>query len=293
MHTVSDNEFEISIANVGAELSSIKSIKTGKEYIWQADASIWGSHAPVLFPIIGCLKDDFYFFNGKKYTISKHGFIRNNKDLKVIEKTKNSIEFQLINNHKTIKMYPFKFDFRIKFKIIENKITIEHRVINLDHTNPIYFSLGGHPAFNCPIDSNEKYTDFYLEFDQSESLDRWNVNSAGLIKNDPITFLSNEKIIQLSHELFNHDALIFKHLVSKKISLKSKKSLTKITVEFDDFNYLGIWAKPNGDFVCIEPWLGISDNENTNNDFTKKEGIIKLDGNKEFKASYSITINEY
>jgi len=98
--------------------------------------------------------------------------------------------------------------------------------------------------------------------------------------------------LSLTDTLFDNDALILKGLKSKKVSLKSKKSSASITVDYPDFDYLGIWAKPGGQFVCIEPWLGISDSHTTNKDFTKKEGIIRLEANSDFIASYSIKIEE-
>lgn len=292
MHTVSDSHFEVSITEVGAELCSFKSNKTGIEYIWQGNPSIWGSHAPVLFPIIGCLKDNYCSFNGEKYNISKHGIIRNNEDLTIVKKDKNSIEIQLINSEKTKKSYPFQFDFRIKFILVQNKLTIEHSVTNLDYQNPLYFSLGGHPAFNCPFEKNSDYTDYFLSFEHSETLARWEVTNDGLIKATPKPFLVNQDTISLTHQLFEEDALIFKNPKSNKIELKNNSSTNSICVEFSDFSYLGIWAKPNGDFVCIEPWLGISDSENSNHLLIEKEGIITLAPSKTFKASYSITINE-
>jgi galactose mutarotase-like enzyme len=62
-------------------------------------------------------------------------------------------------------------------------------------------------------------------------------------------------------------------------------------VTYKDYNYLGLWAKPKANFVCIEPWLGLADVLETDQDLKTKEGIINLDPNKTFSAQYTIEID--
>jgi galactose mutarotase-like enzyme len=286
-----ENEFlKIGVNPIGAEINSIFSKGSSIEYCWQGNPDIWGSTAPVLFPIIGCLKNERYYFEGKHYTIPKHGFIRNNKNLQFEQPSENTIAYSLKYNEESLKNYPFKFEFIIRFILIENVIHVEHEVINHSGTDEMYFSLGGHPAFKCPINEREKYEDYYLEFEKEENVNTWEVLPSGLINSVTQPLLDSTSILNLHKNLFDNDALILKEHNSKRVSLKSKKSNNCVTVEYKDFPYLGLWAKPGADFICIEPWLGISDTHDTDQNFKTKEGILKLGVRSHYRASYSIII---
>jgi len=290
-YTLENNIFKIAITAIGAEISSFKSKKTGAEYIWQANPEIWGSHAPVLFPIVGGLKNDTYIHLGKKYQLPRHGFIRRNKSLKIIEKSSSSILLELLSSSQTLEIYPFSFSFQIQFTLIKNKLIVKHRIMNTGE-NDLFFSLGAHPAFNCPFDKNEQYDDYFLQFETNESLNTWDLNNEGLISYEAQKMINNTDILHLHSTIFNKDALIFKSLKSREVKLKSRNHHKEVIIRFNDFSSLGLWAKPNADFVCIEPWLGYADNENTSQIFSEKEGIIKLAAHREYTATYSIEIND-
>ena len=284
------NDFlQINVNRIGAELCRIKLLSNGKDYMWNANPEIWAGYSPLLFPIIGALKDDCYFLNGEKYSLPRHGFVRNNSNIELISSTNNCLVFRLKSNEQTLLQYPYQFEFLVSYTLSSNTIIIDHEVCNLGN-NDMYFSLGGHPAFKCPIDSNEKYTDYYLEFEQAETAYTYKIESSGLIGAKTDLILNNSRIINLNYHLFNNGALIFKNIKSKKISLCSKISGKRVQVHFEGFPYLGIWAKPNADYVCIEPWLGIADSVNADQKFETKEGIIKLNGNSSFKRAFSISI---
>lgn len=290
MRTIQNTQLKISVQDKGAELCSIVSLKNKKEYMWHADPAIWGSYAPVLFPIIGALKNGEYLYEGKTYSVPKHGFIRNNEKLRFEQISENVIAYSLKYDEESLKKYPFKFEFFIRFILEDNSILVEHEIINHSETDEMYFSLGGHPAFKCPINEGENYEDYYLEFEKVESVPTWEVLSSGLIDSTTRPLLENTNELNLYKNLFDKDALILKEHNSKRVSLKSRKSNNSVTVEYKDFPYLGIWAKPAADFVCIEPWLGISDSHDTDQDFTTKEGVLKLEAQSNFKASFRIII---
>ena len=289
--TIRNHKFQFSVKEVGAELSSFKSLGSDIEYLWSADPEIWLAHAPNLFPIIGCLKEDAFLYKGKEYACPKHGFIRKNKNVSLIEKTENSLSFGLKYSEDTLAVYPFKFEFQIKFVLENNKLEVQHKVIN--HGDELMlFSLGGHPGFTCPLNEGEEYADYYLEFDKPETAETWCVLENGLIGAEATPVFDTPTVINLHPQLFKNDALVFKNLNSSKVSLKSKKSNQVLSMEFKDFPYLGIWAKPNAPYVCIEPWLGIADSFNSTREFEDKEGLVRIESKKEFIASYSIVIQE-
>lgn len=291
MHSIKNKFLQVSVKEVGAELCSIKSVKSNKEYVWQANPDVWDSHAPNLFPVIGCLKDKGFLYKGKEYKCPKHGFVRNNKNVVLFEKTENSLTFRLMYSEQSLEIYPFKFEFNIKYILEGNKVLVEHTIVN-HGDGPMLFSLGGHPGFNCPMNDNENYKDYYLEFEQAETAQTWRVQLDGLIGKETVLIFDKPKIINLHPHLFDDDALIFKNLNSKKVSLKSRKSKQVLSMNFKDFPYLGIWAKPNAGYVCIEPWIGIADSFDTDRNFETKEGLISIQAKENFVASYFIKIEE-
>lgn len=291
IHYAKNAELEIAVRQPGAELSSIKSLKSGLEYMWDFKPAIWNSTAPVLFPIVGPLKEGSYLWEGEKYSLPRHGFIRDNPDLQLTGITADSLTFGISSDKETHKIYPFDFDFSIQFKLENKRVMVIHEVNNTGKT-PMYFSLGGHPAFRCPIHAEEQYDDYFLEFDQVENASTCLMHESGLLGDTYQIILNNTNILPLTHELFQNDALIFKELKSRKITLRSKNSKEALSVNYEDFPHMGIWAKPNGDFVCIEPWLGYGDKWDTNQQFKTKEALLQLEAGTTFKAVYSVEIHE-
>ncbi len=291
MYSVKNNILQISVKQIGAELCSIKSLKTNKEYVWDAKPEVWNSHAPNLFPVIGCLKEDGFLYKEQEYKCPKHGFVRNNKNLSLVEKTENSLTFRLEYDEESLKIYPFKFEFNIKYILVGNKLHVEHEILN-HGDEEMLFSLGGHPGFNCPVNDDERYEDYYLEFTEAETAQSWSVQKDGLIGSETIPAFDEPNIINLHPQLFDNDALIFKNLNSSRVSLKSRKSEQVLSMCFKDFPNLGIWAKPNANYVCIEPWIGIADSFDSDRNFETKEGLISLPAKESFIATYSIEIEE-
>ena len=293
MFELSNSILKIKVKPIGAELCEISSVKNKKQFMWHADPDVWGSFAPNLFPIIGALKDETYIYNGTLYNMPKHGFIRHRKDIKLIKETENSLSFSLTYNEDLLKIYPFKFEYIITYTLIDSTLDISYTIKNLDNKS-IYFSVGGHPAFKCPLYKDENYTNYNLVFETEETSKTHLLNTeTGLVKNETKPIFNTKNSIQLKPDLFNNDALIFKDLKSRKVALVSDLHGEILNVTFKDFNYLGLWAKPNASYVCIEPWLGIADHENASENITEKEGIIKLTENETFRANYSIQIHEH
>lgn len=289
MHELQNEFLSIKVNPVGAELSSLKNLETGIEHVWQGNPEFWASQAPNLFPVIGVLKEGKFIFENKEYQMPKHGFVRHNENIRLKEKTANKLVFQLDYSAETLEIYPFKFRFEISFQLNKKSLSVHHHIFNLDG-KPLYFSLGGHPAFNAPISANEVYEDYYLEFDRKMDLRTYILNEDGLVSDTTEGILDNEDKIRLHKELFAKDALIFKNIPSKKVVLKSRNSGSILSVEYKDFKNLGIWAKPGAPYVCIEPWLGIADVEGTDQNLKTKEGIQPLAAGKDFQAAYTIDI---
>ncbi len=288
MTTIENEYLKAEIDSTGAQLSSLINKATGVEQIWQA-AEAWPWHAPNLFPIIGSLINNQIIVDGKPYTIlQRHGFARHSEFL-VLDAEVAHAKFSLPYSDHTMAIYPFKFDLHVIYDLIDNALRVTFKIINLDD-NAIYFSVGGHPAFNVPFHKDEQYEDYYLEFETEEPLVEHLLSADGFLSGETRPVKLDGKNLQLTRELFLNDALIFKHLKSHQITIRSHKHSNSISVQFPHFPYLGIWAKTGSDFVCIEPWLGHADIAGAPVEFKKKEGVQKLEHGHVFEACYYISI---
>lgn len=288
MPVISNEILEVNIIQRGAELTSIVSKSTGLEYMWNADPAFWAKTSPVLFPIVGTLKNDTYYYEGKAYQLGRHGFARE-KEFTVTAQTAASVTFTLVTDESTLKNYPFHFRFDITYEVINNTLSVTYKVLNTGNTE-LLFSVGGHPAFKVPLVEGTAYTDYYLQFEKKETTGRWPISKDGLIETKPASLLENTDRIPLSKELFLQDALVFKNLKSSKVSLKSSATSHGLLFDYTGFPFLGIWAAKNADFVCIEPWCGIADSVSTDQQLINKEGINKLDAGDAFERNWSVSL---
>jgi galactose mutarotase-like enzyme len=279
--TISNSNLTAQIKHLGAELFSLKSDQN-KEYIWEGNPAFWGKHSPILFPIVGTLKNNSYSYNGKEYHLSRHGFARE-MEFELIEKSEKSATFSLTSSVETRKVYPFDFELQICYSLEENKLNIDYKVINKNDLT-IPFSIGAHPAFALP----GNFEDYSLEFQQLENL-KYYLLEDGLISNNSNEILLKNRQLYLNYNLFENDALVLKTLESKSITILIN-NVPFLKVNFTDFPNLGIWTVKNGSFLCIEPWFGYSDTLKEYDDFSKKEGIQLLQKNEVFNSNFSIEI---
>ncbi|MDX6181519.1 aldose 1-epimerase family protein [Flavobacterium sp. Fl-77] len=279
--TLSNATLSASIKHKGAELYSLKNHQN-QQYIWEGDPAFWGKHSPILFPIVGTLKNNTFTIDGKKYQLPRHGFARD-MEFQLIEKTENSATFSLLATSETLLNYPFEFELQIIYTLKENALVIAYKVVNKNNSK-LPFSIGAHPAIALPGD----FESYAFEFEKEEKLTFFLLEN-DLISNKTKILETTKNVVPLTYELFKNDALIFKNLKSKSLSiLKNSKAYVK--VDFEDFPSLGLWTKDQAPFVCIEPWLGYSDTTDNSGDLFEKEGIFILDAHQTFDAKFSITI---
>ena len=272
----------------GGELISIK--KDGKEYLHDGK-KFWNRHAPILFPIVGMIKDNKTSILGKTYEMKQHGFARD-MEFEEVLKNENEVKYYLKYNEETLKRYPFKFELNIIYKIdnLENSISTIYEVKNIDDKE-IIFGLGAHPAFKCDYSSG----DYYLKFEKEHEDENIVIKqlTEGLINNKEIDTKSiiKNNIIELKKDIFDKDAIIMTNINSSKIKLINKKE-NKEVLEFDftGFPYLAIWSKKGAPFVCIEPWFNTADKIDSNGIFEEKEDLIELKPEKIFRCEYKVKL---
>lgn len=279
LYTLKNKNYEIKVDSFGAELKSSK--YKNEEYLHNGDDIYWNRSSPVLFPIIGKLKSDYFEYKDKKYTLSSHGFARN-KEFEIIENTSTSLSFLLKEDKETLKSYPFRFNLTIEYILKENSFSINYKVSS---DEDILFSLGTHPAFLLKEDINNTY----LEFNKNETSDLLCLDSSnGCISSIKKDYLKSN-VLNMNSETFKDDALIFEALKSNSVTLKNRINNKSVNIIFNNFSHIGFWAPVDAPFVCIEPWCGISDYGDTNHKFEDKIGIIKLDRNKTFSRSLEVS----
>jgi galactose mutarotase-like enzyme len=285
MIQIKSDQLAITISEKGAELQSIKS--NGLEYLWQADPKYWSKHSPVLFPIIGELKDGTYIFENKEYHLPRHGFARDHVfEAKQISET--SAIFTLKSSADTLSVYPFQFIFQLQYEIKQQTLYCSYIIQNLNEGD-MYFSVGGHPAFRVPLDEKLKYADYSLAFNKETSLKRFLLYN-GLTNDKTEDVALDDKELHLKSSLFYNDAIVLKHLSSDQIELFSDKDPHGLKFSFEGFPYFGIWAAKDAPFVCLEPWCGIADNIHHNHQLTSKEGINQLAAGASWKRTWNVEL---
>ena len=287
MIQLQNTKLKASFNELGAELVSLINLETGKEIIWEGNPYFWGGQSPVLFPTVGALKDDKYIFEGETYEMPRHGFARR-KFFDVKNSSENEVVFELNSDDETLKFYPFDFSLEIKYTLIENKLTVSYNVKNTSDKE-LYFSLGAHPGFAIDTKNGLKYDDYEIAFSDDEKLEIHPLID-NLISKQTQTIEFENKTLPLTHELFSKDALVMTTMKSRELILKNNQNNHKVVFTFSNFPYFGIWAAKNADFVCLEPWQGIADIEDHNQELTQKFGILKLERNEEWKADWAVEI---
>ena len=285
MYELENDQLKITIDPKGAELKSIYDKSADLEFMWSGNPDYWAKTSPVLFPIVGALKDNSYQYGGKQYQLPRHGFARE-KSFVVTHQSEAAITFSLQSDDSTSAVYPFQFIFSISYTLSGNELTVGYRVQNTG-ADTMYFSVGGHPAFKVPLVAGTQYEDYKLVFEKEETAPRWPISKEGLIEKTSEPFLEHTNVLPLSKELFNQDAVVFKHLKSEWVQLASDKVAHGLRFSLRGFPYLGLWAAPGADFLCIEPWCGIADSVEGDGQLVNKEGILPLAPQQEFNIAWS------
>lgn len=272
----------------GAELTSIQ--YNGKEMLFQGAKVLdsngniyWKRQAPILFPIVGQLKNSQTQIEGETYEMSQHGFARD-MDFEEISKTENKHHYMLKYNEETLKKYPYKFELHVIYEIIGDTLTVTYKVKNIDD-KIIYFGLGGHPAFNCDYSNGE----YEIVFSENEDKIVFLKLKNGLIDIEKTQNILQDNKICLKEDTFDNDAVIMKNLKSNKVILQNHETNQKILeLDFTGFPYLALWSKKGAPFVCIEPWQNTADKIDSVQIYKDKENIIELPKDKKFECKYSI-----
>ena len=288
IYTIKNDFLTVCVNDFGAEIQSIKSSKTGFEYLFQGDEVNWGGKCPILFPICGRLHNKTYTYKGKTYTMGTHGFASKSV-FALKDKSNESLTFSLKSNEETRAQYPFDFEFIITFALDKNTLKQDVSVVNLsDETLP--FALGFHPGFNALADTpirehsitfNEKCEPISLGF-----------NPFGYCNGKDFSLkLENDTKLTITDDLFDNDSTFLSE-IPNEATFTCANSSKSVVLKYSDMTHLGLWTAVGAPFVCIEPWHGIPGRENVIEDFENRKLFIYLDKGKTYKTFFNIEINE-
>ncbi len=283
IHYIENDQIKIGVKTDGAELTSFVSKNNGFEYLWQGNPDVWYGQSPVLFPIIGRVLDDIYYLDGKEYTMPKHGLFRKRPAM-LVEINEDSMVFSQEADEETRKIFPYEFKVLVTFEICGKKLKVTHKIENNDNKT-MYFSIGGHPGFNCAIGD-------YLIFEKNETLDTIEIDTECLRTGHTTPVLCDENKLVITKDIFNNDALIFTGMKSSYVTLASDNHNRTVKFNFSDCSYLGIWAKPAAPYVCLEPWWGVNDSHERKADISQKDAIISLPAGEYFECFWEAEISE-
>lgn len=280
---------EISIAAMGAELTSIKD-SNGKEYLWQGDEKSWNRQSPILFPFIGRLKNKEFIYEGKKYPMMQHGFARD-MEFNCIEEKENEIWFEIKGNEETYKIYPFHFSLKIGYRLTGKKLEVLWEVENTD-TRTMYYNIGAHPGFNCPIDGEADKVGYFLEFNSDGNPKYYGSDAGTGLRLSELHELKLENgRSPITKEYFDETTYIFENNQMSEVSIVKPDGEKYVTVKFD-MPVLAIWSmeKMNAPFICIEPWFGRCDSVEFEGELSEREFNLILEAGEKFNNIYSIEI---
>ena len=278
----------------GVELKSLYNMDTDTEYLWCADPAYWNRTSPVLFPFVGGVKNGVYRHNGVEYRIGQHGFARD-REFVLVSRTEDTVWFSLEDDESSRMIYPFAFRLEIGYQLLKDGVKVMWRVKNPAETD-MYFSIGAHPAFNCPLRKGEKQTDYSIRLQDGDGKDvgafvNTIFGQGGTVTAEHETVELNHGLLPITEHTFDNDAKVIENAQVQRVALIDESGEEILAVEFDA-PLVGIWSPPkkNAPFVCIEPWYGRCDSEVFAGELKDREWEQVLKPGEEFAAEYKIRV---
>lgn len=285
---ISNDKITVQVDSMGAELKSLKEVAADREYMWNGDPQYWKRTSPVLFPLVGGVRGGVYRLDGKEYPMGQHGLARD-MEFKLKSQVAHEIWFTLESDEDTLQKYPYPFVLELGYELTDMTVIVKWRVSN-PAKDAMYFSIGGHPAFLCPIEEGTAQSDYKIRFDTGEKV----VSSClenGLVSGKKITYELQNGVLPVTDHLFDGDALVIEHDQAHRVALVAPDGREYLTVTFDA-PLFGIWSPPKkqAPFICIEPWYGRCDAADYTGDWREREWVQPLGAGETFAADYKITI---
>ena len=285
LHTLKNDHMSVTASDHGAELRSV--MCHGVELLWQGDPQWWIGRAPILFPVVGQLYGGAYSYNSQRYMLRNHGFARHS-DFVLTLKTDDKMSFLLRDNEDTQNVFPFAFALLVTYTLSDCSLRTDFQVTNTSDAC-LYFSIGGHPAFRCPLFQRETFEDYEIVFNERETAGNHLLSDENLVLEETAPFFNNSNTIPLDYNLFRqYETLVFSDLKSTRAMLRQRETGAGVDMDFTSFPFFGIWTPPGAPFICLEPWQGVDDFPGFTGDLRDKRGIICLEPKRKHSCGFSL-----
>ncbi len=292
IYSIENDTLKISVNSFGAELYSLYSKKTDTEYLWQGNPDFWGGRAYNLFPFIGRMVEEKFYYDGKAYPSRAHGLARY-FEFALEKQTENSLVFLFKDDEKTHEEYPFAFEFRVAFILDGAKLITRYEVTNVD-SRTLICAFGGHPGINIPFGKGV-FEDYYLEFNKADGVRRQLLSASDrFMADETVDYpLVDGKKLPLSHGLFNHDAIILED-TQGEVALKCAKDSRFVSMKFSDYRFIGFWQvyKEGAPYLCLEPWSALPAVDGAVVDLEKKPHMTHVPSGEKAEKSFTLEIHE-
>lgn len=285
---IENSKLRVEIDSFGAEIKSIRSKATNQEYMWEGDKKYWGRTSPVLFPFVGSLKNKEYRYNGSTYAMGQHGFARD-MEHRMVEQTEDGIWFELVSTEETLAKYPFAFVLHIGYQLMENCVKVLWKVENPSE-DTMYFSIGAHPAFRCPVHGEADKTGYRLYFaGLTEVHHHGNDVATGMsLEEDLVLPLENHRAV-ITPEFFDRCTYMIEGNQTGEVGLEDPQGKRMVTLYFDT-PLFAVWSPEgkNAPFLCIEPWYGRCDSDDFTGSLEERKYEQCLNAGACFERSYTM-----
>jgi galactose mutarotase-like enzyme len=284
----SSGELSAEVSSLGAQIYALRD-RGGRDLLWNGDPAVWSGRAPLLFPIVGVLAGGSYRVGASVYRLSRHGFARG-RTFELVESSPAAAAFRLKFDQASLEVYPFRFELDVRFALDGPSLSVTTLVRNLG-TEEMPASFGYHPAFRWPLPFGQARSAHFIEFADDEPAPVRRLDSGGLLTPVRHPTPVAHRRLELADALFQDDVIIFDQIRSRSVTYGAQGG-PRIRLSFPDSPYLGVWTKPKADFICIEPWHGVSDAEGFAGDFRAKTGVFMVGAGAALPIKMTITLLE-
>jgi galactose mutarotase-like enzyme len=281
---IANQQIRAEFVEMGAELRRFQPIQ-GPDLLWGGNPEVWARVSPVLFPIVGQLKGDVLRHGGRTFPMGRHGFARD-RAFSLVRLGRETCTWKLQDDVQSRDQFPFAFELWITYSVEGPTLKTVFEIRN-PGKEPLPASLGAHPAFRWPLPGGQRES-HRLEFAQPESAPISRL-SEGLVDPHPFPNPVDGNVLRLREDLFAQDALVFDQLQSRSLRYLAPGAMG-LEISWEGFRQLGLWTKPGGGFLCIEPWAGMASPTGFDGEFAEKPGLFLIEpGGRRF-FSWSVKV---
>ncbi len=285
--TLSRGALDAAVQTRGGELVSLR--RNGAEYIWGGDPAFWSGQNPILFPIVGSLKDGQVDIGGRTFSMSRHGFARQS-EFTLAEQGSDFAVLELRESGETLERYPFPFSLRVRHQLLADGFSTAFTVENTG-ASPLPFCIGAHTAFRCPLREGEHFEDYHLVFDRREDASTLLLTPEGLVRGGAEEPMLSGGVLPLDYGIFRRlDTVIFRQLQSGSVSLVHRETGHGVKMDFSQFPIAAFWTKPGAPFLCLEPWQGCAASDRETGRFQDKPFAVTLAPGEQKALAYTVTL---